>query len=252
MNMRRIVMVLMLAVLASIAQGCLATRKFTRNEVKTSADALNARLDKTDGEVGELRDGIEKVDTRVTGVDGRVTEVDKKVDGVQGEVSTVRGEVTTVDQKAARAQTTADRAAGSVVTLDEKFQNRNRFSVANEKTVLFKFDSATLDPQYEADLEQIATVLRDNPDALVVLEGRTDSLGASDYNVRLGERRVEAVRRYLAVEKGVPVFKIHEISFGDAKPIADNTSREGREKNRAVVVTVLIPNASAATISQNP
>lgn len=247
--MRKIAMVLMFGVLASISNGCVATRKFTRNEVKTSSDALNARVDKTDGEVNEVRDGVSRVDGRVTTVDGRVTQLDKKVDG---EVAAVRGDVSNVDQKAGRALTTADQAVGNIANLDEKFQNRNRFTVAAEKTVLFRFDSAKLDSKYEMDLEEVAAMLRDNPDALVVLEGRTDSRGESEYNVKLGERRVESVRRYLAVDKGIPVFKIHNISFGAAKPIADNASKEGREKNRAVVLTVLVPNTTAGAITQNP
>ena len=78
----------------------------------------------------------------------------------------------------------------------------------------FKFNSATLDKQYTDALDEIANTLMQNPDAIVVLEGRTDSAGAKDYHLRLGERRIEAVRHYLVVEKGVPVYKIHEISFG--------------------------------------
>ena len=90
-----------------------------------------------------------------------------------------------------------------------------------------------------------------HPDAILMLEGRTDSTGAKDYNVRLGERRVEAVRRYLAVEKGIPVYRIHEISFGAEKPLAENNTREGREKNRVVTVTILVPNTEGAVASRN-
>jgi len=248
--MRKIVLGLVFVVLAGVSSGCVATRKFTRNEVKASSDALNTRIDKTDGEVSEVRDSVDKVNTRVTGVDGRVTQVDSKVDGVKAEftkeVTDVKGQVSSVDAKAGQAQTAADKAGNNVVILDEKFQNRNKFSVAGEKSILFKFDSAQLDEKFEGDLEEIAAMLQQNPDALLILEGRTDSRGQSDYNVRLGERRVEAVRRYLAVEKGIPVFKMHDISFGSAKPVADNNSREGREKNRTVVITVLVPNSAGA------
>jgi outer membrane protein OmpA-like peptidoglycan-associated protein len=87
----------------------------------------------------------------------------------------------------------------------------------------------------------------------IVLEGRTDSSGNQDYNIKLGERRVETVKRFLAVEMGIPVYRIHQISFGAAKPIAANDSREGREKNRAVIVTILVPKASSTVASkQNP
>jgi OOP family OmpA-OmpF porin len=90
-----------------------------------------------------------------------------------------------------------------------------------------------------------------NPDAIIVLEGRTDSTGNKDYNVKLGERRIEAVRHYLAVEKGVPVYKIHEISFGSEKPLAENNTKDGREKNRAVIMTVMTPKLDAVASREN-
>jgi len=99
-------------------------------------------------------------------------------------------------------------------------------------------------------LDQVAATLTQNPDAIVVLEGRTDSTGDKDYNVRLGERRIEAVRRYLAVDKAVPVYKIHEISFGAEKPIAENKTKDGREKNRAVTMTVMTPKLDANVASR--
>ena len=116
---------------------------------------------------------------------------------------------------------------------------------------MVKFNSAKLDKEYMDVLDDIAATLTKSPNAILVLEGRTDSTGDKDYNVRLGERRVDAVRRYLAVEKGVPVYKIHEVSFGSEKPIAENKTKDGREKNRAVVMTVMIPKADAAVASRN-
>ena len=74
-----------------------------------------------------------------------------------------------------------------------------------------------------------------NPDAILVLEGHTDNRGDKVYNIRLGERRVEAVEGYLAVDKGVPVYKIEEISFGADKPVAPNDSK--RAASRTVPLT---------------
>jgi outer membrane protein OmpA-like peptidoglycan-associated protein len=248
--MRKLLMVLVITTLASLANGCVATRKFTRNEVKTSSDTLNARMDKSEaktaGEISEVRDGVSRVDGRVTTVDGRVTQLDTKTNE---QFTAVKSDVQNVDQKAGRAQQSADRVGGTVTALDSKFENRNQFTVATEKSIQFKFDSAKLDKQFQSDLDEIANLLTQNPNAVLILEGRTDSRGDADYNVKLGERRIEAVRQYLAVEKGVPVYKIHEISFGAAKPVAENNSKEGREKNRAVVLTVLTP--KAGTGSQN-
>ena len=249
-------MVLLITVIATLLPSCMATRKFVRTEVKTSSDSLsttlNGRIDKTNSDVSEVRDGVARVDTRVTGVDNRVTQLDAKTDKTDQQITAVKGDVSRVDSKAGQAQTSADRVGRDVQVLDDKFINRNQFTVAAEKQILFKFDSDKIDNKYQSEIESIAEMVSKNADALVVLEGRTDSRGDTDYNVKLGERRIESVKRLLAVDMGVPVYKIHQISFGPSKPIAENDSKEGREKNRAVVLTVLVPKASGSVASRNP
>jgi len=249
--MQRLSFLLLLSAAIVVTSGC-ATKKYVRNSVKTSADTLSARIETNEGQIKEARDDADKkvaaVDSRVTGVDTKVSQLDTKTTQQFG---AVKNDVQNVDQKAAQANTTAERAVTNVASLDQKFQNRNHFNVTGEKSVQFKFNSATLDMQYTEMLDEIATALMQNPDAIVVLEGRTDSVGDKDYNVKLGERRVEAVRRYLAVEKGVPVYRIHDISFGAEKPIAENKTKDGREKNRAVTLTVLVPKTDGSVASRN-
>ena len=232
----------------TFSSGCVATRKFTRNEVKTSADTLNARIDTTNGEVKETRDNVDRVNQRVTTVDGRVTTVDSRVtsldakttEGLTSLKGELKGDVTALNTK-------TDQTNGNLSSLGEKFQNRNNFKVATEKSVPFKFDSAKLDTAYTADLDEVVAALMQNPDSIIVLEGHTDATGDHEYNVKLGERRVDAVRRYLSVEKNVPVYRIHMISFGAARPIADNTSKDGRLKNRSVSISVLVPQMEQST-----
>jgi outer membrane protein OmpA-like peptidoglycan-associated protein len=251
LGMKKLLIALLITATTGLTSGCMATRKFVRNEVKTSSDTLNSRIDTTDGQVKETRDQVDRVNERVTGVDGRVTQVDGRVSELdtkttQG-MTTLRTElksdVTAVNNK-------ADRTDSALSGLDQKFQNRNNFSIAAEKSIPFKFDSATLDGNYTADLDEIAEMVMRNPDSIVVLAGHTDGTGNQDYNVRLGERRVESVRRYLAVEKSVPVYRIHEISFGSAKPTASNDTRDGRAQNRNVSITVLAPATTSSTAAR--
>ena len=264
--MRRLMIVMLISATASLSSACVASKKFVRGEVKTSADALSTRIEGNEANIKEAHDGISRVDGRVTAVDEKLTKVSavstehgQRIEGLTTEVQTVDQKAQTADQKAqtanqkaAEARTAAEHVGTQVGVLDQRFENRNNLAVASEKAITFRFDSAQLDPKQQPILDEIAETLKQNPDALVVLEGRTDSAGDHEYNVKLGERRVEAVRRYLAVEKGVPVYKIHEISFGAAQPIAANNSREGREKNRTVAMTILVPKeeATAATSSR--
>jgi outer membrane protein OmpA-like peptidoglycan-associated protein len=248
--MKKSLITLLLTTTVLFSSGCVATRKFTRNEVKTSADALNARIDSTNGELKETRDNVDRVNTRVTAVDGRVTTVDGRVTTVDGRVSALDAKTTegmaSLKTDVNGVNTKVDKTNGDLSNLGDNFKNRNNFKVATEKKIPFKFDSAKLDPKLTADLDEVAAALNSNPDSLIVLEGNTDATGDTEYNVRLGERRVDAVRTYLAVEKMVPVYKIHMISFGSAKPIGDNKSKEGREQNRNVSVTVLVPTQQTA------
>lgn len=242
--MRRLSIVILISATLGATSGC-ATKKYVRSTVNTSADTLSARIDTNEGEIKEVRDDVDKkvsgVDTKVSALDARTTEG----------INSLKGDVQNASQSATQAQSAADRASNNVNALDEKFQNRNLYSASNEKAIQFKFNSATLDKEYMGTLDEIANTLMQNADAILVLEGRTDSKGAKDYNMKLGERRVDAVKHYLVVEKGVPVYKIHEISFGSEKPVAENNTREGREKNRAVVMTVMLPKGAPGVASRN-
>jgi peptidoglycan-associated lipoprotein len=254
---KKLQIVVLITALGSLSSGCIASRKFVRNEVKTSSDQLSAEIDKTNNEVKETKDSVDQVNQKLAGVDQRVTGVDQKFDqrvaGVDSKVSDLdsrttqginglKSDVNTVSGK-------ADQANNNVASLDKKFQNRNNYQVSVQKSVLFKFDSADLKSADKSPLDEAASVVAQNPDAIIVLEGHTDNTGNSSYNMRLGERRVDAVRRYLAIEKSVPVYKIEQISFGSEKPIAPNNSKDGREQNRAVSIMVLVPSMVEATAS---
>jgi len=157
-----------------------------------------------------------------------------------------------VDQKTQQAMTvgegaqkTADGAVGQVSTLGVKFDNRNNYTMMSEEKVRFGFDSASIEKSFMPVLDQIAAQLKDNPDTIVVMEGRTDATGDDTYNIRLGEKRLEAVIRYLVVQQEVPMHKVHRMSFGEEKAFNENKTREERAENRAVVLRVMGPNLDA-------
>ena len=243
--------------LAGVSSGCLSTRKFTRNEVKASSDALKAdytaKVDATNAQVKETQDSVNQVNTRVSQVDQRVTTVDQKVAATDTKVTeldtkttnNINGVRTDLTGQVNTVRTAGETTNRNLGTLDQNFKNRNNFSMSSQKSVLFKFDSDKLTDEGKAALDEVASAVTSNPDVILVLEGHTDNTGDKTYNVRLGERRIETVKRYLAVDKGVPVYKIEEISFGADKPVAPNDSKQGREQNRSVTLTVLAPQSAS-------
>ncbi len=96
----------------------------------------------------------------------------------------------------------------------------------------FDFDSAVLKPVMKKDLADIATKIQGAQSVSVV--GHTDSIGSDAYNQSLSERRAKSAASYLE-SKGVS--NITTSGAGESQPVADNSTAEGRAKNRRVVVT---------------
>lgn len=87
--------------------------------------------------------------------------------------------------------------------------------------------------------DTIGPLVQDNAGVWFELEGHTDATGEESYNLLLGEERAMAVRDYLAKAHGIALSRLEVISYGEAEPVADNKTRDGRAKNRRVVIRVL-------------
>ena len=101
--------------------------------------------------------------------------------------------------------------------------------------LLFDFDSAELRPESLTELERVVKFMGDVPFAKAMVEGHTDSVGTEEYNQALSDRRAKAVFDYLS-SRGVDPARLSSIGHGELKPIADNTTAEGRQLNRRVML----------------
>jgi outer membrane protein OmpA-like peptidoglycan-associated protein len=104
-------------------------------------------------------------------------------------------------------------------------------------SMLFEFDSDILGLAQQTRLKRLAQELTQVGIASMRIEGHTDSVGTADYNLRLSERRAVVVSQTLA-GAGMPAQGLAARGFGKDKPIADNTSEQGRLQNRRVVLIV--------------
>lgn len=103
-----------------------------------------------------------------------------------------------------------------------------------KEKVFFDTGKTTIKPQSYGLLDEVAAVLKGNPDVKrVVIEGHTDSKGGKVANTKLSAGRAKAVRAYL-VEKGVEPARLETKGFGPSRPVADNKTEKGREENRRV------------------
>ena len=106
------------------------------------------------------------------------------------------------------------------------------------KNVEFDFDSAELQDSSFAELQRLRAFLSQNPDVKIALQGHTDASGSDLYNQSLSEQRAKSVFTYL-VEQGIKAERLSYKGFGEANPVKDNDSDEGRSRNRRVEFLVI-------------
>lgn len=104
--------------------------------------------------------------------------------------------------------------------------------------VLFDFDKADIRSDAANALAQLATIIAAYPKGRVELEGHTDAKGDDAYNLRLSERRAQSVATWLSSHHGVDAGRLSTRGWGESKPVADNTTDEGRQRNRRVEAIV--------------
>jgi len=215
----------MLALTVAVAPAC-ATKKFVRTEVGN----VNGKVDTLAGTVEETQERTRKNEERIGAVDQKAE---------------------AAGRSATEAHAAADAAAGVAKDVDNRLGGRiNTVEAASRKLVFevtlsedqgnFKFGKAELPDQAKARLDEVIRQIKADPKAIYFeIEGHTDNVGNPQYNEKLGMERAEAVKRYLYEQHQIPLHKINVISYGEQKPVAPNTNKDGRAQNRRVVVKVL-------------
>jgi outer membrane protein OmpA-like peptidoglycan-associated protein/tetratricopeptide (TPR) repeat protein len=99
------------------------------------------------------------------------------------------------------------------------------------RNVFFEFDRADIKPESEVELLEVVRLLQAHPKWKVEVQGHTDSVGTAMYNQQLSHRRAEAVRQFL-LQRGIKAERIQARGYGSSRPIAPNTTEEGRALNR--------------------
>jgi len=103
------------------------------------------------------------------------------------------------------------------------------------QTIYFAYDNATIAGDYEEMLAAHAAYLTKNPGLKVTVEGHADERGTPEYNIALGERRAQAVAKYLEA-LGVQADQISIVSYGEEKPLVLGQTDEAYAKNRRAVL----------------
>lgn len=110
--------------------------------------------------------------------------------------------------------------------------------VSLESDTLFAFDSSVITVEGREKLRQVVAQINRTNVEVIIATGYTDWIGTDAYNLKLGQRRAEAVKAYL-VSQGVEPGRVYTNSKGKADPVANNATSAGRAQNRRVIVEIV-------------
>lgn len=126
----------------------------------------------------------------------------------------------------------AGATAGAAGAMDEA-QKQALAALQSRNVVYFDYDSSEIKPEYDAIVTAHAGYLARYKSARVRLEGNTDERGSREYNIGLGERRAQTVRRALLLQ-GVQEGQITTVSYGEERPVAEGSDETAYARNRRV------------------
>ncbi|MDR1967073.1 MAG: peptidoglycan-associated lipoprotein Pal [Burkholderiaceae bacterium] len=129
--------------------------------------------------------------------------------------------------------TTQGAGQGGVTGVDTGNASDAQGPASVGRVILFDFDSYIVKPEYQGLVDQHGRFLQARRNRNVSLEGHTDERGSREYNLALGQKRAEAVRRALILV-GASDAQLEAVSFGKEKPVATGNSEEAYSQNRRV------------------
>jgi peptidoglycan-associated lipoprotein len=147
--------------------------------------------------------------------------------------SSVKLDSVPVEDRTAATSQDANATAQSAVTPVNLDKNPNEMFAVGQRAVYFDFDSFVIKSESQPLIEAHARYLKANKTRKVALEGHADERGGREYNLALGQKRAEAVRRALGL-LGVADSQLEAVSFGKEKPAVQGSDEAAWAKNRRV------------------
>jgi len=232
MKGRLISLIALMAVVAVGSVGC-ATKKYARNQVSERVTPLEHRT-------GELEETSRRNTQDIGRLSTDITDVRGKADRAQSQADTAL----------TRADQANSRVSGAEQSVTDLRTNLDNYTLQNTASVRFKFDSYELTPEAKESLDQLAAQIKDRDNFILEIQGFADWVGSDAYNNQLTQKRADAVRRYVAEQHNIALYRMHILGFGKIRPVADNKTPEGRAENRRVEIRLLVRNVGGAATAQ--
>lgn len=230
-----------LSPLLFLATGCVATRRFVRN---TTAP-LEARIGKVNN----------KVDQKTAQNAQAIRDLDRKTEAgiaqAQNSADQANQAAGQADQHAQAANQVAEKGLSAANQAQNMVNNIDNYQPTQHTTVLFRLNKSELTSADKQSLDEVVQTVSSLKHYVIEVQGYTDKTGPKKYNLALSQQRADSVIRYLTLHHNIPLVRIYSLGYGEASPVAPNSTLKGREQNRRVDITVLVPQMGAQEAQSN-
>ncbi|HEY0004859.1 MAG TPA: OmpA family protein [Pyrinomonadaceae bacterium] len=184
---------------------------------------------------------VNPVENRVSTAETRISDVEQNAQRISGQIDELAAVSNAARGGAVAAQESADAAVAGVNATNERISSLDDYQPQEMTAVNFRAGSAVLTQAEKVKLDQLAAKALNAKGYVIEVSGFADATGSTALNRRLSQQRADAVIRYLVENHNIPLRRIiTPFGYGEAKPVADNTTRAGRAENRRVEVKILV------------
>lgn len=216
----------------------------TADKIKFSKDSLRV-ADSVNSTVVPVENRLGDAETRVAATEENAKRLSGQLDELSQVANLAKG-------GAAAAQETADVAVDGVNKTNDRISSLDDFEVQKTDTISFKVGSWMLSQEAKTTLDGIATQAKGAKGFVIEVRGFASAEGGENSNRTLSQKRAEAVMHYLAENHDIPLRRIVlPFGYGEAMPVADNTTRDGRKQNRRAEVSILVNKGFANPVNVN-
>ncbi len=239
----------------SINESGMKFKEMTPEASALYVEGLLARLEKSMN-AGDLRD--QRIDGQLNGMISSVESLTQKNQSIEKDNQSYQARIASLEQQLSglkgysKAQETAKDKLAAERAFNEQFNKVQRYFRPDEAEVYkqgnqlvirmrgiqFPVGQATLSPDNYTLLSKVQQAIATFGQPTVTVEGHTDSTGSAQTNQELSQKRAEAVKTYLVANKTLPANRIRAAGYGPDRPLAPNTTTEGRAMNRRIDVLI--------------
>ena len=211
--------------------------KFSRDSLRV-ADSVNSTVVPVENRLGDAENRVAATEENAKRLSGQLDELSQVANLAKG--------------GAAAAQETADVAVDGVNKTNDRISSLDDFEVQKTDTINFKVGSWMLSQEAKTILDDIASQAKGAKGFVIEVRGFASADGGENSNRTLSQKRAEAVMHYLAENHDIPLRRIVlPFGYGEAMPVADNTTRDGRKQNRRAEVSILVSKGLTNPVNVN-